>query len=63
MPRGVGLRNVLTVGLVEHVLFECTSCDFQRQNFLDYMKQILTLEGFQAFNHSSIFDKTVLCLG
>ena len=27
--------------------------------FLDYMKQILTLE---AFNHSSIFNKSVFCL-
>ena len=34
----------------------------QRQNFLDYMKQILTLEAFEAFNHSSIFDKAVFCL-
>ena len=27
------------------------------------MKQILTLEAFKAFNHSSIFDKSVFCLG
>ena len=47
---------------VEHVLFECASYDSQRQNFLDYMKHILTLEAFEAFNHSSIFDKAVFCL-
>ena len=35
----------------------------QRQNFLDYMKQILTLGAFKAFNHSSIFNKDVFCLG
>ena len=29
---------------VDHVLFECASYDSQAQNFLDYMKQILTLE-------------------
>ena len=27
------------------------------------MKQILTLEAFEAFNHSNIFDKAVFCLG
>ena len=27
------------------------------------MKQILTLEGFKPFNHSSIFNKAVFCLG
>ena len=26
------------------------------------MKQILTLEAFETFNHSSIFDKAVFCL-
>ena len=48
---------------VEHVLFDCTSYNSQRQNFLDYMKQILTPKAFEAFNHSSIFDKAVFCLG
>ena len=27
------------------------------------MKQVLTLEAFEAFNYSSIFDKAVFCLG
>ena len=27
------------------------------------MKQILTPEAFEAFKHSSIFDKAVFCLG
>ena len=27
------------------------------------MKQILTLEAFEIFNHSNIFDKVVFCLG
>ena len=31
--------------------------------FLDYMKQVLTSEAFEAFIHSSIFDKAVFCLG
>ena len=48
---------------VEHVLFECASYDSQRQNFLDYMKQVLTSEAFEAFIHGSIFDKAVFCLG
>ena len=48
---------------VEHVLFECASYNSQRQNILDYMKQILTLEALEAFNHSSIFDKVVFFLG
>ena len=67
MLRGVGLRNVLIVGLVrnlvDHVLFECASYDSQRQFFSDSMRQILTLEAFEAFIHSSIFDKAVFCLG
>ena len=48
---------------VEHVLFECASCNSRRQNFLDYMKPVFTPETFKAFNHSSIFDKAVICLG
>ena len=49
---------------VEHVVFECASYDSQRQKFFDYiMKQILTPEAFEAFNHNSIFDKLVFCLG
>ena len=28
----------------------------------DYMKQILSLQAFEAFNHSSMFDKAVFCL-
>ena len=27
------------------------------------MKQILTQEALEAFDHSSIFDKAVFCLG
>ena len=30
---------------------------------LDYMKQVLTSEAFEAFIHGSIFDKAVFCLG
>ena len=36
---------------------------FPEKHFLDYMKQVLTPEAFEAVNHSSIFDKAVLCLG
>ena len=31
--------------------------------FWDYMKQVLTSEGFEAFIHGSILDKAVFCLG
>ena len=48
---------------VEHVLLECASYDSQRQFFVYYTKQILTLNAFEAFNYSSIFDKMVFCLG
>ena len=48
---------------VEHVLLECASYDSQRQNFSDYMKQVLTSEAFKAVIHGSIFDKAVFCLG
>ena len=48
---------------VEHVLFECPSYDSQRQIFLRYLKQVLIPEAFDTFFHSSIFDKTVFCLG
>ena len=34
-----------------------------KQNFLVYIKQVLTPEAFEAFNHRSIFDKAVFCLG
>ena len=49
-----------------------TSCFFSCQKqlhgkvirFSDYLKQVLTLwEAFEVFNHSSIFDKAVFCLG
>ena len=42
---------------------QCASYDSQRQNFLDYVKQILTLETFEGFNYSNIFNKVVFCLG
>ena len=32
------------------------------KSFLDYLKQVL-LDAFEAFLHSSIFDKAVFCLG
>ena len=48
---------------VEHVLFECTSYDSQCQKFLDSLKQILLPDAFEAFLNSSIFDKSVFCLG
>ena len=48
---------------VEHILFECASYKFQRQNFFDYMKQILTLEAFEAFNQSNVFNKAVFFSG
>ena len=48
---------------VEHVLFECDPYDSQRRNFFDYLKQVLTPKAFEAFTQSSIFDKTIFCLG
>ena len=32
----------------------------QRRNLLDYLRQILTPNVFQALCHSKIFDKTIL---
>ena len=65
--KGGGAQECPTCGVckesVVHVLFECVTYDSQRQNFLDYMKQVLTPEAFKPFNHSSIFDKAVFCLG
>ena len=67
MERGVGSQERPNCGackeFVEHVLFDCASHYSQRQNFLDYMKQILTPEAIKAFNYSSIFTNTVFCLG
>ena len=62
----VSLRNVLNVGFVKSLLsmfFLSVDHTIPRDKFLDYMKQILTLEAFETFNHSSIFDKAVFCLG
>ena len=33
-----------------------------RDNFLDCLKQVLLLDGFEAFSRSSNFDKPVVCL-
>ena len=43
---------------VKHVLFII----FIETNFLDCLKQALTPVAFEAFHHSSIFNKTVFCL-
>ena len=40
---------------VEHVLFECVSYNSQRQIFLDYLRQILTLDAFEAFIYGIVF--------
>ena len=42
---------------IEHVLFESVSYDFQRQNFLDYMKQILALKAF-TMNVQSVLSNS-----
>ena len=47
---------------VEHVLFECASYDPQRLTFLDYLKEVLPPDTFEAFLGASIFDKTAFCL-
>ena len=60
MLMGVGLRNALLVGLVRSLLsmfFLSVDHTIPRDRFFDYMKQIPTLEAFEAFNYSSIFDK------
>ena len=33
------------------------------ETFFDYLKQVLTPKAFEAFTQSSIFDKTIFCLG
>ena len=50
---------------VEHVLFECASYDpCQRQNFSEYLKQVLLSDEYEIFLcNSSIFNKAVFCLG
>ena len=48
---------------VEHVLFECSSYDSQRQTFFDYLKQVLLPADFEALFRDSVFDKAVFCLG
>ena len=62
----VGYRSVLTVGLVRNQLsMFCFSVVHMipRDNFFDYLKQILPPEVSEAFCHSRTFDKAVLCLG
>ena len=69
MLRGVGFRNVLLCGACkESVQLSMFSLSVHHmitraKNFFDYMKQILSLEAFEAFNYCSIFDKAVFCLG
>ena len=65
---GVGHRNVLhvIVGLIRNWLnmfFCCTSYDSQGQILVNYLKQVILLDTFEAFLGSSIFDKAVFCLG
>ena len=47
---------------VEHVLFERVSYDSQRQNFLDYLRQVLTPDALETFCLGRILDKAVFCL-
>ena len=58
---GMGLMNVVSVGpikeSVEHVLFECALSNSQRR-FLDYLKQVLFPDTFEAFMHC----RGVLCM-
>ena len=35
----------------------------KRQIFVHYLKQVILLNAFEAFLHSSIFDKIIFCLG
>ena len=52
---------------VEHLLFECAVYHMITRDKMFwttlYIKQFFTLEAFEAFNHRSIFDKAVFCLG
>ena len=65
--KGVGPKNVIIVGLVRSPLrmyFLSMHHMIPRDKiFLDYTRQILTLEAIEAFNHCSIFDKAAFCLG
>ena len=47
--------------LIEHVLFECASFDFQRLDFLNYLKMALPPDAFETFLHGSSFDTTSFC--
>ena len=46
-----------------HVLPVCESVHrtIPRDNFLDYLRQVLTPDAFEAYHHSNIFDKAVFC--
>ena len=46
---------------VEHVLFMCI-VQFLKKKVLDYLKQVLLPDTFEALMHCSIFKKTVLYL-
>ena len=64
--KGVGHRSVLIVGLVisqlsMFFLSMYISYDFQRLEFLDYLKTLLPPDVFEAYLHGSIFDKTTFC--
>ena len=48
---------------IEHFFFECASYDSQRQKIFSYLKQVLSPDVFDAFLHSSVFDKVLFCLG
>ena len=48
---------------VEHVLFEHASYDFQRIDFLDHLKKVLSADAFKALFSGNIFDKDTFCLG
>ena len=47
---------------VEHVLFEFSSYDTQRQDFFDYLTQVLLPDDFEALFCGSVFVKTLVCL-
>ena len=66
---GVGRRSVIIVGLVRNPLtmvflsIHVNHMIPRDELFVDWLKQVLLPDVFEAFVCSSIFDKAVFCLG
>ena len=60
---GMGLRNVIIVRPVKSRLNMYILNVIPKGKFLDYLKEVLLLDTFEAFVHCNVFDKTVFSSG